>query len=72
MQKALKLLTANKGGGTTKGGAGGGDAYTVMLVGQRKEQTGIRDCRQTGPIITFLPLLPPPLSEVRSTFEHYV
>ncbi|GAX85110.1 hypothetical protein CEUSTIGMA_g12530.t1 [Chlamydomonas eustigma] len=46
----------NKGGGTVKGGAGGGDAFTVMQIERRKEEARGRDCRITGPIKTSPPV----------------
>ncbi len=45
-------MLANKGGGTLRGGAGGGDAYTVMLSEEMRATRGPRDCRQTGPIVS--------------------
>ena len=38
----------NKGGGMVRGGAGGGDAFTVMQMERRKQNSTGRDCRKTG------------------------
>ena len=50
-------------------GAGNGDAYTNMLMTERK-QNSLRDCRKTGPITMRLPKLPaaPPEIEVDNIF----
>jgi len=57
MREAKKRWPINKGGGTVGGGAGGGDAYTVMQMTQRKEAIQQRDCRVDGPIQLKLPVL---------------
>lgn len=54
----------NKGGGAARGGAGCGDAFTVMLQEARRQEATQRDCRLTGPIRGLLPALPPPAAEV--------
>jgi hypothetical protein len=54
----------NKGGGAVRGGAGGGDAYTNLIMTERKAAASMRDCRTTGPILSVPPKLPPPTAEV--------
>lgn len=63
-QNATRGLMTNKGGGTAWGGAGGGDAYTVAIMEQRKQEASMRDCRVTGPIRITLPAMSPPPPEV--------
>lgn len=45
-----KRWPINKGGGVAKGGAGGGDAYTVFKTTQQKEDAPERDCRVDGAV----------------------
>ncbi|KAG2423826.1 hypothetical protein HXX76_014986 [Chlamydomonas incerta] len=63
MKLAAKGLPVNPGGGTLRGGAGNGDAYTVAVMTHRAEAAGGRDCRVDGPIRSKPPLLPPPTGE---------
>nr|ADD85929.2 FAP221 [Chlamydomonas reinhardtii]7SQC_M0 Chain M0, FAP221 [Chlamydomonas reinhardtii]7SQC_M1 Chain M1, FAP221 [Chlamydomonas reinhardtii] len=58
MQLAAKGLPVNPGGGTLRGGAGNGDAYTVAVMSHRAEAAAARDCRRDGPIRSKPPLLP--------------
>uniref|UniRef100_A0A7S0UT62 MSP domain-containing protein n=1 Tax=Polytomella parva TaxID=51329 RepID=A0A7S0UT62_9CHLO len=63
MTQASKAWTTNRGGGLTRGGAGGGDAYTVSLMEERLDAARSRDCRVDGPIRTHDPAPPPPVGE---------
>ncbi|KAJ9510217.1 hypothetical protein QJQ45_015701 [Haematococcus lacustris] len=64
MKTAAKALFTNKGGGTVRGGAGGGDAFTSFVQSQRKQAGRQRDCRVDGPIRTSPPPAPGPRPEV--------
>lgn len=63
LKEASHRWPANKGGGYVRGGAGGGDAFTMSKMTQRLESS-TRDCRKTGPIISKPPRLPAPPGEV--------
>lgn len=57
------LVAANKGGGTFRGGAGCGDAYTAHLQEVGRKTASLRDCRVTGPIRLVPPASRPPAEE---------
>ncbi|KAG2441252.1 hypothetical protein HYH02_010095 [Chlamydomonas schloesseri] len=63
MKLAAKGLPVNPGGGTLRGGAGNGDAYTVAVMTHRAEEAAGRDCRRDGPIRARPPVLPLPPGE---------
>lgn len=48
MQTSKRTMATNKGGGNARGGAGGGDAFTTMIMDERRQMASMRDCRQTG------------------------
>lgn len=69
MKAASLKWPPNKGGGSIRGGAGGGDAFTLAKQERRKDRAQDRDCRITGPIKSRPPKLPAAESSGRPEVE---
>eukprot|EP00798_Chlamydomonas_sp_ICE-L_P009094 gene9094-16218_t len=66
-----KAPVANKGGGTFRGGAGGGDAFTECMHKEKQEDQAPRDCRDDGPIKMKMPKIRRGPKEVKGGDQTY-